>query len=283
MSGDSADSTELTSSNNRHIIIYGACSSSNHEYALQLLRPLSPSKLRYERKITYRADKHSVNILVSDVHHEVDMSLLGRNARSTWQQVYTTIVDSIKANHSKRGIIMCKNFENCCSDLVRVFFSYLQRPLVLLTPVRFIILTSQCSFIPNSTKRRCQVVSLKTNIKELATKTAWTPTALCSRILECIVGELDIAALRNALYEVQIYLFTLDKISWCLIQQVVEHRRKRQRPVSCEELSYIVRFAIECCYSYNICYRPIFHLEKLALGLASIVNDDERATSADST
>ena len=283
MSTKAAECVESASSDSKHTMIYGACSSANRSYALELLRPLSPSELRYERKISYRAEKHNVNIMVSDVHYEVDMSLLGRNARGTWQQVYTTIVDSIKANRSKKGIILCKNFESCCADLVRVFFSYLQRPVVLLTPVRFIILTSHCSFIPNSIKLRCHTISLKTNGKARAVKLKWTPVSLCKRILRCITGEVDIPSLRNVLYEVQIYLFSLDKISWCLIQQVVEHRGKCQKPVSCEELSYIVRLAIECCYSYNVCYRPIFHLEKLALGLASIVDGNEHAGSPHNT
>ena len=267
--GDAEDNS-LGGYPDKHIMIYGACPLSNRKYALDLLRSLSPSTLRYERKIVYQGDKHAINIVVSDVHYEIDMSLLGRNSRSVWHQVHTTIVDSIRASQSKKGIILCKNFENCCADLVRVFFSYLQRPMVVLTPIRFIILTSQYAFIPNSVRLRCRAVSVRTTTPSSVRK--WTATALCHRILGCILGEVDIPDLRNVLYGVQIYLFTLDKISWCLIHQVAAHRKKQQNPITCEELHLVVRHIIECSYSYSMCYRPIFHLEKLALGLAGIVN-----------
>ena len=254
-----------------HTIVYGSCPSSLREFAIDLIRPLSPSNMRYERKIIHHADKHNISIVLSDIHYEVDMSCLGRSARAVWHQVHATIMDSIRASPSKRGVIICKSFEGCCPDLARVFFSYLQRPMVVLTNTRFIILTTHCSFIPSSTTLRCRTVAAGPRAPAVE-GSACVEAPLCEKILRCIIGEVDIAELRTVLYTVQTYLFSLDRISWCLVHQVVQYRNTHQSPVTCEDLSVIVRHVVECCYSYNMCYRPIFHLEKLALGLAGVVN-----------
>ena len=252
-----------------HTIVHGPCPSANRAYALEMLRPLSPSDLQYDRKIVYHGEKHAVNIMLSDVHYEIDMSVLGKSARTVWHQIYATIIDSIKASCTKRAIIMCKSFDGCCADLVRVFFSYLQRPMLMPVQTSFVILTSHFAFLPSSITSRCRAVSAPS---KLLGANKFTPTPLCKRVLRCITGEINIIDLRSVLYEVQIYLFSIDKIAWGLVHQIAQQRARQQTPLTCEELSFIVRHIMECSYSYNTCYRPIFHLEKLALGLARVVN-----------
>ena len=252
-----------------HVIIHGPCPLTNRARALEMLKDLSPSSLKYDRKIVHHGEKHAVNIMLSDVHYEIDMSVLGKSARSVWHQIHATIIDSIKASCTKRAVIMCKSFNGCCPDLVRVFFSYLQRPMLMSVQTSFILLTSHYAFLPSSIRSRCRAVSAPS---KLIGANKLTPAPLCKRVLGCITGEINILDLRSVLYEIQIYLFSIDVIGWCLVQQITQQRTKQKNPLTCEELSFTVRHIIQCSYSYNTCYRPIFHLEKLALGLARIVN-----------
>ena len=54
-----------------------------------------PSKLKYERKITIRTNKkYSYTFKISDIHFEIDMDLLGCNARVLWNEIYKQISQS---------------------------------------------------------------------------------------------------------------------------------------------------------------------------------------------
>jgi hypothetical protein len=95
---------------------------------------------------------------MSDIHFEVDMSLLGCNAKLLWNEIYTQITDVVisSLSHNQVGIIMCYNFHKINSELLDNFYSYMQG----INSIRFkyIIVTEHVGFIPDNILNNCKMV-----------------------------------------------------------------------------------------------------------------------------
>ena len=81
--------------------------------ALYNIKKYSPTELKYERKMNIVIGKgkgKNYNIKISDIHFEIDMSLLGCNAKALWNELYYHILDIISTRPKASGIIICKNF-----------------------------------------------------------------------------------------------------------------------------------------------------------------------------
>ena len=67
---------------------------------LKLLKRYCPTELKYEKKLTVNFNKSQLYYKVSDIHIEVDMSLLGCNAKLLWNDIYNQLIDiaCIKSN-----------------------------------------------------------------------------------------------------------------------------------------------------------------------------------------
>ena len=76
------DIKELT-----NIIIYGPPGVGKYSQALYLIKKYSPSNLKYLRKIHIEA-KRPFEFKIGDIHFEIDMELLGCNAKSLWNTIY---------------------------------------------------------------------------------------------------------------------------------------------------------------------------------------------------
>ena len=68
-----------------NIIFYGPKGVGKYTQMLKAIKKYSPSELKYDRKIQYQHNSKSTYILkISDIHFEVDMSLLGCNSKALW-------------------------------------------------------------------------------------------------------------------------------------------------------------------------------------------------------
>ena len=54
------------------------------------------------------------------------MSLMGCHSKMLWNEVYNQIVDILLAKAEKSGIIVCKYFHEIHSELLDIFYSYMQ-------------------------------------------------------------------------------------------------------------------------------------------------------------
>ena len=63
---------------------------------------------------------------VSDIHFEIDMELLGCNSKVLFNNLFYHIIEIISMRQSKFGIILCKNFHKIHSELLDIFFTYMQ-------------------------------------------------------------------------------------------------------------------------------------------------------------
>jgi hypothetical protein len=149
-------------------IIYGPIGCGKYTQCLAILEKFSPSRLKYDKKITVQTDKQKYVYHISDIHYEIDMSLLGCNSKIIWHEIFLQIVDIVSVCNSKQGIIVCKNFHLIHTELLDIFYSYLQQynhPHVSIK-IKFIIITDNISFIPNNILTSCNIISVGRPRKE---------------------------------------------------------------------------------------------------------------------
>jgi DNA polymerase III delta prime subunit len=147
---------------NEHIILYGPGGIGKYSQALKYIKEFSPSKCKYEKKMTYMfQNKKEYVFKVSDVHFEIDMELLGCNSKVLFNSLFYHIVEIISMKTSKYGIILCKNFHKIHSELLDIFFTYMQSLIHKKIKIQYVLLTDHISFIPDNILSRCQIVNLK--------------------------------------------------------------------------------------------------------------------------
>jgi hypothetical protein len=149
-------------------IIYGPSGCGKYTQCLKIMEKFSPSRLKYDKKLTVQTDKQKYVYHISDIHYEIDMSLLGCNSKIIWHEIFLQIVDIVSVCNSKQGIILCKNFHLIHTELLDIFYSYLQQynhPNISIK-IKFIIITDNISFIPNNILTSCNIISIGRPRKE---------------------------------------------------------------------------------------------------------------------
>ena len=109
-----------------NVIVYGPKGVGKYTCALNIVRRYSASDLKYEKKLIIDTSKGEQVVKISDIHFEVDLSLLGCNSKSLWNDIYSDIRDVVSARPSRTGIIMCKYFHDIHGELLESFYSYMQ-------------------------------------------------------------------------------------------------------------------------------------------------------------
>jgi len=151
-----------------NLIIYGPSGVGKYSQALCLLKKYSPSDLKYEKKILANTEKQQYVYRFSDIHYEIDMSLLGCNSKILWHEIFFQIVDIISVKQEKIGIIMCKNFHLIHTELLEIFYSYMQQYNHSQSniQIKFFLLTEHISFLPTPIINVCQVVNIGRPLKQ---------------------------------------------------------------------------------------------------------------------
>ena len=171
----------------KNMIVYGATGVGKYSQILYILKRYSPSGLKYEKKITIATEKHNHTYHISDIHYEIDMSLLGCNSKILFHEIYSQIVDIVSVKPDKQGIILCKNFHTIHNELLDIFYSYMQQNnLHTNIHLKFILMTEHLSFIPNNVLNCCYTLSIprptKTKILEMY-KINNTPSKIENKII----------------------------------------------------------------------------------------------------
>lgn len=124
------------------------------------IKKYSISELKYEKRLTINSNKENFIIKISDIHFEVDMSLLGCNSKVLWNDIYNQITDVVSMRIDTTGIILCKYFHKIHSELLDIFYSYMQRHSFNKIKLFFIIITEHISFIPDNILNNSQIISI---------------------------------------------------------------------------------------------------------------------------
>ena len=280
----------------KNLIFYGPSGTGKYSQMLKSISKYSNSELKYERKISLTYNKQQYFFKVSDIHYEIDMSLLGCNSKLLWHEIYQQIIDIISTKNEKSGIIVCKYFHEIHSELLENFYSYMQKNIFIGIDIKFILLTEELSFIPDNILNCCEVINISrptkksyvscskkkmpnkidanniTNIKILHLydeDIMLQYKIISNKIINNIINinELQFIKFRDILYDIFIYNLDISDCIWYIIYKLVT-----QNKIKKEHLSKIL-IKTYCFFQYyNNNYRPIYHVENYFLYLAKIIH-----------
>jgi Cdc6-like AAA superfamily ATPase len=291
-----------------NIIIYGPSGIGKYTQSLSIISKYSNNDLHYEKKIKINfQNKHIYIVKISDIHFEVDFELLGCNAKMLWSDVFNQIIDIINGKMKKEGIILCKNFHTIHSELLEIFYNYMQDDYNNNSiTLKYIILTEHISFLPKNITDMCSIISynrptylnykkclafennydkdiftkgyelskinniknLKNNIQTFDNKN----TKFCDTIIEMIMNykNMNFILLREELYNILIYQLNVYDCMYDIIKglcKTISFSQQQLFKIN-NKLIYILKY-------YNNNYRPITHLETFVLYLCSILIENE--------
>ena len=283
----------------KNVIFYGPSGTGKYTQMLRAIKQYSPSELKYERKISVSYNKQQYFFKVSDIHYEVDMSLLGCNSKLLWYEIYQQIVDIVSAKTDKTGIIVCKYFHEIHSELLDNFYSYMQQNTSLGVDIKYILITEELSFLPDNILNCCEIINISrptktsymkcnnnkliskikpeniTNIKFLKIFHFYNEDLMlqyriiCNKIIYNLINinELQYLKFRDILYDIFIYNLDISDCIWYILSKLIEKKFVKK-----EHLSKIL-IKTYCFFQYyNNNYRPIYHVENYFLYLTKLIH-----------
>jgi hypothetical protein len=281
----------------KNLIFFGPSGTGKYTQMLKSIKKYSPTELKYEKKISLTYNKQQYFFKISDIHYEIDMSLLGCNSKLLWHEIYQQIIDIISAKTDKSGIIVCKYFHEIHSELLDNFYSYMQQNNSLSIDLKFILITEELSFIPDNILNCCEIINISrptkvsyvkclknklpnklkleniTNIKILHLYNEDLMVQykiICNKIINNMINinELQFLKFRDVLYDIFIYNLDITDCIWYILSSLVE-----QNKIKTEQLSSVLKRTY-CFFQYfNNNYRPIYHLENYLFYLTKLVHN----------
>jgi hypothetical protein len=272
---------------NNNLIFYGPKGIGKYTQSLLHIKQFSPTDLKYERKINIINHKKEYIFKISDIHFEIDMELLGCNAKLLWNDIYYQIIDIVSSRENKTGIILCKNFHKIHSELLDIFYSYMQTLYHMNINLNYIFLTEHISFIPDNIMNKCIVLPFKRptktaynkcikykipknfDINELDNiKMFKVPNIKINNILKNISDKIihdilhykNIAFLnfRDNIYNIFIYQLKIIDSVWYILDYFIQHKHLNE-----EKINIILPKIYTFLKLFNNNYRPIYHVENL--------------------
>jgi hypothetical protein len=279
-----------------NLVYYGPDGVGKYSCALDYIARHSPSGLGYEKRMTVETSKGEIIIKISDVHFEIDVGLLGCNAKQIWNDVIKHIYDVLSLRKDRKAFILCKNFQDIHSELLDIFYSYIQTTNRHMK-VSYVILTNSTSFIPRDILKRCIMVGVPRPSKQSATSfnttikpanivmtnnlRKWKDNILGTQqdlIVKDIVNAItsiqpsktgfDFITLRDRIYDINVMGQNPCAVAWSVLSILLAENKipeSKASEVTDETTKFLELF------SNN--YRPIYHLERYVYFLATIVNE----------
>jgi hypothetical protein len=281
----------------KNLIFFGPNGTGKYTQMLKSIKKYSPTELKYEKKISLTYNKQQYFFKISDIHYEVDMSLLGCNSKLLWHEIYQQIIDIISAKTDKSGIIICKYFHDIHNELLENFYSYMQQNTYASIDIKFILITEEISFIPDNILNCCEIINISrpsktsyikciksklpvkfkseniTNIKILHINNEdlmLQYKIICNKIIHNLINinDLQFLKFRDILYDMFIYNLDITDCIWYILSSLVE-----QKKITKEQLSDIL-IKTYCFFQYyNNNYRPIYHVENYLLYLVKKIHN----------
>ena len=297
----------------KNLIFYGPSGVGKYSQFLFCIQRYSPSKLKYEKKISITFNKQIYFFKISDIHFEIDMSLLGCNSKLLWHDIYTQIVDIISAKPGKNGIILCKNFHEIHNELLENFYSYMQKNNSESVNIIFVLITEQVSFLSDNILNCCEIISFSrpsktnynkilnhnesfstikkipnqfvleniTNIKQLYSCNTihfnQHNKIICDKIWNAMLNieEVSFSIFRDLLYDIFIYNLNMNDCIWFILVNWV-HEMKNKKLLNHTKISKVLIKTYLFFQYYNNNYRPIYHVENYMFYLVNLMHFSEK-------
>lgn len=282
-------------SNLPNIIIYGPPGIGKYTQSLKIINQYSDFNLKYEKKILILFNKNNYYYKISDIHYEVDMELLGCNSKTLWHEIFNYIIEIIISKNNKKGIILCKNFHLINSELLDIFYSYMQKHYNNNSIIRFILITENICFIPYNIINNCKIINISRptknnynkclikkignnvnindicNIKDIKNNIDidFSYKDYSDKIFNIIINNtnIDFMTLRENIYDIFIYNIDINLCINYIIKKLIQ-----RNIIKFDKITEILKITFDFYLYYNNNYRPIYHLEKYILNIISIIN-----------
>jgi hypothetical protein len=281
----------------KNLIFYGPSGVGKYTQLLKAIKKYSPSELKYEKKISILYNKVQYFFKISDIHYEIDMSLLGCNSKLLWHEIYLQLNDIISTKTEKVGIIVCKYFHEIHNELLENFYSYMQKNNSLSFDLKFILITEQLSFIPENILNCCEIISVSrptktlynkclnnkikkdmqveniTNIKNLHSSINdlnYPYKIICNKIIHLIknMDDIKFLNLRDLLYDIFIYNLDINECIWYILSSFIT-----DNSIKNSDVTKVLIKTYSFFQYYNNNYRPIYHLENYIFYLINIIHN----------
>jgi len=280
-------------SNLKNIIFYGPKGVGKYTQMLKFIKNYSITDLKYERKICILFEKQNYFLKVSDIHYEIDLSLLGCKPKLLWHEIFQQITDIISSKNEKTGIIVCKYFHEIHNELLDNFYSYMEKNFESNIDIKFIIITEQISFIPDNILNCCEIINIQrpnknnynkfiknklpkdlcldniTNIKllHINDQALLLPyKIICDKLINILINSnnLEFIVFRDILYDIFIYNLDIYECIWYILYTLINKHK-----INDSDLSIILIKTYKFFQYYNNNYRPIYHIENYLLYLTT--------------
>ena len=281
----------------KNIIFYGPTGVGKYTQALNYIKKYSPTHLKYERKMNYNFNNKKEYVFkISDIHVEIDMSLMGCNAKVLFNDLYYHILDIFSTREKKFGVILLKNFHDIHNELLENFYSYMQSIEHKNLNLIYIILTEQISFIPVNITNRCDIISVCrptkskyskcvskqikknidvskiTNIKNLKYDIGdlmLTYKHFSDKIITNINNyeKINFLEFRDILYDTLIFHLNINEMIYIIISHFIETGK-----LNVDNLENVYKKLYIFLKKYNNNYRPIYHLENFMYYLCTVIH-----------
>jgi len=234
-----------------NIIIYGKENSCKYKYAIDIIKPLSKTNLKYKRKIEIILNDNKYYFNISDIHFEVDFDLLGTNEYSLWISLYQQI-QSICKEIMGNCIVLCLNFHCIKDELLDIFYIFLRDK-----NIRFILCTRHMSSLPDTIKNNCRIICLKDKLNnKLSIK-------LCDPIVDMIyLKNVDYFLLRELLYNLLTYNLNINECFYYILNCLINNGY-----ITSKDIEVHMKNILDIIKKYNNNYRTIYHLERFVMYL----------------
>lgn len=289
---------EKLNNNSNHLIFYGPSGIGKYSQMLKYIKNDSPTQLKYERKINFNiSSKKDYSFKISDIHFEIDMELLGCNAKVLFNEIYNHVIDIFSTRQNVNCYIVCKNFHHIHSELLDIFYSYMQNLSYKNMKLTYILITENIGFIPDNILQKCQIINFKRptkkqykkctnvqipsnisleNVKNI--KNIINDISILNNTEDKVVNKIivkmedykniDFLEFRDLIYD--IFIYNLD-INICLYK-ILEHFIKNDT-LNNKNISHILFESYKFFRFFNNNYRPIYHLEKYLYNLIKVIHE----------
>ncbi len=275
-----------------NIIFYGPPGTGKYTQMLKLVSRFSPSNLRHEKKVVMDYDKYVFILKISDIHYEVDMSLLGCNAKLMWNDIYKRISDIVISTTHKTGIIVCKHFGSINNDLLNIFYNFRKTQINSNITLKYILICESIGFIPDDIIKSTIIIPVSrptrskleqsfkipkdiqldkiTNLKNIHLEFNTNKCEVVSETLYNLIIDTKLFsfnALREHLYSILVNNLNVEDCIQIITEKLIRGNNIKS-PRRNELLENIYTFFKQ----YNNNYRSIFHLEKIIIDIIQVVN-----------
>lgn len=246
-----------------HIISYHYHSLQNYADTLRKLQEMSPTNLKYCRKTFLKYNNNDHSFMTSDVHIEIDFELIGVIEYGLFFEFFKHIEENMILN-KKHIYVVCLHFEKITTDLLEVFFHFLDNSFI-----HFIFLTTHISFLPQCLLKKSILKRFKTLDKSIYNKSYKTRVDV---LVESLVNErldantsLSLFAWRETIYSLLVWNDSIHNAFSYLIFELI-----RCEYINESHMDDLFAKYYEIIHMYNNNYRSIYHLEHFIVYLRNL-------------